>query len=486
MTEAPLWSAAEAAAATAGDPRGDWHATGVSIDSRSVQPGDLFLALKGPNFDGHAFVAEALKKGAAAAVVAQQPVGVTADAPLLFVEDTMAALEDLGRRARARCRAKVVAITGSVGKTGTKEALRLALAAQGKTAATQGNLNNHWGVPLSLARLAADTDYAVFELGMTHAGEISPLSRMVQPHVGVITTVERVHIENFESIEGIAAAKSEIFDGMGPDGIAVLNRDNPLFAQCLAAARTQGIATQWSFGRSQKADARLLDASLRADSSTVDAQLFDRKLRYTLPVPGAHWVMNSLAVLLAVAGTGADIDMACEALRRLSLPKGRGAQERLSFGDGCITLIDESYNASPVAMRAAFAVAASAPVEGQRIAVLGDMLELGAEAPAAHAGLADAIIEAGFDAVFTCGPLMRRLYEALPPGMAGGHAADSAALTPMVTGALRAGDLVMIKGSAGSRMAKVVDAIRAMAQQSARPRTVNSDSDPGQGGGYAV
>ncbi|ACI98052.1 UDP-N-acetylmuramoylalanyl-D-glutamyl-2,6-diaminopimelate--D-alanyl-D-alanine ligase [Rhodospirillum centenum] len=464
-----LWTAADAAAATngrhpTGRTPGHWMATGVSIDSRTLRPGDLFVALKGPNFDGHDYVGDALAHGAAAALVSRLPGNVPPEAPVLLVDDTLAALEDLGRVARLNARGKVIAVTGSVGKTGTKEALKLCLDARGPTFATQGSLNNHWGVPLSLARFPADAHYGVFELGMNHAGEIGPLSRMVQPDVAIITTVEAVHLEFFASVEGIADAKAEIFEGMTPAGTAILNRDNPHFARLVAAARTQGLTRIWSFGTQEGADAHLLECSLHATSSAVTASIRGERIQYCLSLPGRHHVLNSLAVLLAVSAAEGDVAAAARQLSQIAPIKGRGLRRRVALAKGSFTVIDESYNASPVSVAAAATVLGKADpgAGGRRIAVLGDMLELGAQAPSLHAGLADQFRRAGADLVFCCGPNMKFLFDRLPAALRGRHTEDSAALAPLVADAVRAGDVVMVKGSAGSRMSRVVDALVAL------------------------
>ncbi len=464
-----LWTAADVAAAangrhpTARTP-GHWFATGVSIDSRTVQPGDLFVALKGPNFDGHAFVADALAKGAAGAIVSHLPEGVAPGAPVLLVEDTTTALEDLGRVSRLNTQARIVAVTGSVGKTGTKEALKLCLEAQGKTFATQGNLNNHWGVPLSLSRLPADAAYGIFELGMNHAGEIGPLSRMVKPDVAIITTVEAVHLEHFASVEGIADAKAEIFEGMSPNGTAILNRDNPHYARLVAAARTQGLTRIWSFGAADGADARLVDCSLHATSSAVTAVIKGERIQYCLSLPGRHHVLNSLGVLLGVHAAGGDVVTAARQLSHLQPIKGRGLRKRVALSKGSFSVIDESYNASPVSVAAAATVLGKTDpgAGGRRIAVLGDMLELGADGPILHAGLAEPFKKAGTDLVFCCGPNMKSLFDRLPAAMRGRWAEDSRALAPHVANAVRAGDVLMVKGSAGSKMSLVVDALAAL------------------------
>jgi len=387
-----------------------------------------------------------------------------------------------GAYARLRGRTRIVAVTGSAGKTGTKEALALALGAQGRTHATAGNLNNHWGVPLSLARMPADAAFGVFELGMNHAGEIAPLSRQVKPDVAIITTVQAAHLENFPSVAAIADAKAEIFAGMSSDGVAVLNRDNPHYASLVAHARTQGIGRIWSFGEHERADARLLDQRIEAGATVVEARLHGAPIRFSLPVPGRHVVMNCLAVLLAVGALGADPVAAAAALARLAPLKGRGVVHRIRIARGgrrgALTVIDESYNANPASVEAAIDVLARAQraPRGRRIAVLGDMLELGPTAPALHAGLAGPLAAAGIERVFTCGKLMTALERALPPAMRGGHAADSAALLPMVLAAVRPGDVVMVKGSLGSRMAPVVEALLALdedAHETPPPRAAN-------------
>lgn len=459
----PIWTAAEAAAATNGRAVGAWRATGVSIDSRSVQPGDLFVALRGPNFDGHDFVAAALQAGAAAAMVHRQPSDVSPSAPLVHVQDTFQGLQDLGKAGRWRCRGRLIGVTGSVGKTGTKEALRQCLQVSGATYATVGSLNNHWGVPLSLARLPADAAFGVFELGMNHAGEIGVLSRQVCPEVAIITAVEAVHLEFFPSVAAIADAKAEIFEGMPPRGTAILPRDNPHYGRLLAAARTKGLARIWSFGANAAADARLVELRADAEGSEVEAVVRGETVRYRLGLPGRHWVLNSLAVLLGVVAAGADVKAALHVLRGLEPVKGRGSRLRLALAGGPALLIDESYNASPAAVEAALAVleTVAPPLPGgRRIAVLGDMLELGERAPALHAGLAGALETRGIDLVFTSGPQMRALYEALSPQRRVAHAADSAALAPVVAAAVRPGDVILVKGSAGSRMARVVEALR--------------------------
>ena len=458
-----LWTADDARAATTGrlDGAAAWAADGVSIDSRTVAVGDLFVALAGPNHDGHDWVAQALAAGAAAALVHRRPEGLDADAPLLVVEDTLKGLAALGVAARARSAARVVAVTGSVGKTGTKEMLALTLAAQGPTHASVGSFNNHWGVPLSLSRLPAESRFAIFELGMNHPGEITPLTKMVRPHVAVITTVEAVHTAFFTGTEQIAEAKAEIFQGLEPGGVAVLPRDNPHFRRLATAARAAGADAIFGFGSHIDAEARLLDCGLDPASTAVFALIHDEPIAYRLGVPGRHWAINSLAVLLAVGALGGDIPAATAALKAMAPPKGRGERRHITVNGAAIELVDESYNASPVSMRAALAtLAAAKPAKGaRRIAVLGDMLELGDQAAELHGGLAETVEHWDVDLVFTAGPLMANLFDRLPPARRGGHAADSSALAPLVKAALASGDVVMVKGSAGSRMSRVVKSL---------------------------
>jgi UDP-N-acetylmuramoyl-tripeptide--D-alanyl-D-alanine ligase len=455
----PLWTAAELADAVRGTASGHLATdiTGVSIDSRTVGSGEAFLALVGPNFDGHDYVTQALAQGAGLAIVQRRPDGLTADAALVAVDDTQAALERLGAGARARATARIVAVTGSVGKTSTKEALAHCLAAQGRTHWATSSFNNQWGVPLSLARMPRDTEFGVFELGMNHAGEIRALAAQVRPDVAIVTTIEPAHLEYFSGIETIADAKAEIFEGMAPGATAILNRDNPMFDRLAAAAGAHDLKIV-SFGEHEAADARLVSVGLDAEASEVEAIFGGRILPYRLGVPGKHLVLNSLAVLAAIQALGADLRRAADALGTLAGLAGRGKRLTISVAGGDATLIDESYNASPAAMRAAFAVlAAQRPTgQGRRIAVVGDMRELGMEGAALHRDLAAPLASSGVDLVFACGPLMRELFDALPAALRGAHRETAAELAPIVADALRAGDIVTIKGSLGTRMADIV------------------------------
>ena len=456
-----LWSSAEAAAATNGHLHGmaDWQASGVSIDTRSLQRGDLFVALRGTS-DGHQFVGAALQKGAAAALVDRIPEGVAADHALLHVDNTQSALEWLGQAGRARSKARYVAVTGSVGKTSTKEALRHVLSAQAPTSASAASYNNHIGVPLTLARVPTAARFAVIEIGTNHPGEIEPLARQAKPHVAVITTISQAHLENFGTVDEIAREKAAIMAGMR-GGTAVLNRDNAYFARLAELASGYGVKNIVSFGRHADADMRLLDSSGDGSGSDAHISYRGRQLRYRVGAPGEHWTMNSLAVLAAVDALGGDVDAAAQSMATVSAPAGRGARHRVLLAGGAIELFDESYNASPTAMRAAFAVLAQAtPGQGgRRIAVLGDMLERGRDAADLHAGLATGLDD--IDLVFTCGGLMENLDRALAAQQRAGHAANSTALIPLVLGTLRAGDVVTVKGSLGSNMKPIVEAILA-------------------------
>ncbi|WP_438278445.1 UDP-N-acetylmuramoylalanyl-D-glutamyl-2,6-diaminopimelate--D-alanyl-D-alanine ligase [Nitrobacter sp.] len=464
MSAQPLWTVDAMAAAMRAERRGALPAaiTGISIDSRTLAPGEAYFAIRGDVHDGHAFVDAALKAGAALAVVeAAQRDNFTADAPLLIVNDVLAALCDLARAARARLSAQVIAVTGSVGKTSTKEALRSVLAAQGKTHASVASFNNHWGVPLSLARCPADARFAVFEIGMNHAGEIAPLVKMVRPHIAIITTVEPVHLEFFSGVEAIADAKAEIFEGVEPGGAVVLNRDNAQFARLRQRAKKLGIARIVSFGADEKADARLLDVALHPACSAVHARILGHELTYKLALPGRHMAMNSLAVLAASSLAGADLALAGLALSQAQPAAGRGVRHVLTVPNGEATLIDESYNANPASMAAALNVLGQAETgaQGRRIAVLGDMLELGTGSADLHRGLTGPINANAIDMVFCCGPLMRNLWDALSSGRRGGYAEGSGALESQVVAAIRAGDVIMVKGSLGSRMKVIVTAL---------------------------
>lgn len=460
---AALWTSEDAAIATGGKSLAAWQAHGVSIDSRSVAANDLFVALSGPNHDGHDYVTGALQSGAAGGLVSRVPDGLGDAPPLLVVDDTLEGLRGLGVAARARTNAKIVAITGSAGKTGTKEALRHVLGAQAPVHASASSFNNHWGVPLSLARMPLDARFGVFEIGMNHAGEITPLVAMVRPHVAIITNIGTAHLEFLGSQEAIADAKAEILSGVEPGGTAVLNLDDAFFPRLEAAAKAAGIDTIIRFGAAANSDARLLDATPRGDGTRVDADILGTRVTFDIPLPGRHWVQNGLAVMAAAAAAGADVPAAARAFATLAAMPGRGERHMLDLGGRRVLLIDESYNANPASMRAAIATLGSADVEegGRRIAVLGEMRELGPTAKDLHAELAGPLLDAEIDLVLTAGADMATLNGALPATIRGAHAATGADLIRPLTDLLRDGDAVMVKGSNASGMNRVVAALLA-------------------------
>ncbi len=477
MNAQPLWTSEEAAAATGGSNSFAWQASGLSINTRTIEPGELFIALQGPVFDGHDFVADALNNGACGALVHRRPENLDEAAPLTLVDDTLGALWRLGAAAHDRSSAKFIAVTGSVGKTGTKEALRTCLAPQAATFASAKSLNNHWGVPLSLARMPRDTVYGVFELGMNRPGEIRELARLVKPDVAIITTIAAAHLEFFESLEAIADAKAEIFESLKADGTAILNIDNPLFDHLVKKARDAGVKNILSFGQSENADSRLLKVTPFEDSSTVTAVIGGAEIEYRVGQPGEHWVMNTLAVLTAVHVSGADVGKAAAALATLPGLAGRGERHMIEGPKGRFELIDDAYNANPASVRAAISVLAqSKPGKGgRRIAVLGDMLELGKSASKMHSDLTQPLIDSGVDLVLTCGRHMHSLHKNLPTRIQGQHAEDSSALAPIASDAAAKGDVILVKGSLGSRMAVVIDALKALDE----PGAENKDKSAG-------
>ncbi|MDU8926312.1 UDP-N-acetylmuramoyl-tripeptide--D-alanyl-D-alanine ligase [Alisedimentitalea sp. MJ-SS2] len=461
-----LWTSAEAAEATGGRAVGEWVVDGVSIDTRTIKAGDLFVALKAAR-DGHDFVAQALDKGAAAALVSRVPEGVAEDAPLLIVDDVLAALEAMGRAARARTDARVVAVTGSVGKTSTKEMLREVLKRQGRCHAAEASYNNQWGVPLTLARMPVDTEYAVIEIGMNHPGEIAPLARMARPHVAMITTVAPAHMEAFESIEGIAHEKAAILDGLEPGGTAVLNADLGTTPILTSKADAVG-AVKVMFGEAAE-DYRLERVSLVDETTICEAQVGDMSILYKISTAGRHFAMNGLGVLAVAEALGADRDIAATDLAHWQPPAGRGARERIVLDDAVraeLQLVDDAYNANPTSMAASLEVLAAAtpqdPKTGRRVAILGDMLELGPTEAEDHAGMATLAWMASIDAVHCVGPRMRHLFDALDPVRRGEWVETADEMVRRVQQLVRAGDIVLVKGSLGSKVSLVVDAIRKM------------------------
>lgn len=451
-----LWTSDDAAAATGGRVTAAWAATGVSIDTRTIAPGDLFVALQADR-DGHDFVAQALARGAAAALVSRIPDGVASDAPLLVVPDVLRGLEDLGRAGRARMTGRVIAITGSVGKTSTKEMARTALAGQGVIHAAEASYNNHWGVPLTLARMPANTDFAIIEIGMNHPGEIAPLSRMARPHVALITTVAAAHLEAFGAIEGIAREKGAIFEGLQPVGHAILPEDLPV-TQILRDCADRAGAVVVGFG--EHGVARPLRIVPQDGALSCHARIMGDTLAFTLPTTGRHFAMNAVGVLAALAAAGADLAQAAAHLSDWHPPQGRGAVETL----GGIRLIDDAFNANPASLSAGLATLAGLQ-GGRRVAILGDMLELGTEEVAMHRAVADDPSMAAIDLVHCAGPLMRHLHEALPADKRGQWTQTAAELAAHPDKLISAGDIVLVKGSKSSRISMVVQALRAGAAQ---------------------
>ena len=466
-----LWTAAEAAKATGGRAVGDWSCDGVSIDTRTIQAGDLFVALRDVR-DGHDFVAMALEKGAGAALVSHVPEGVAADAPLLIVDDVLTGLEALGAAARARTKAKVVAVTGSVGKTSTKEMLLAIFADQGRAHASVDSYNNHWGVPLTLARMPADTQYAVIEIGMNHPGEISPLAILTKPDAAMVTTVAAVHLEAFDDVAGIAVEKAAIFDGLQPGGVAVINADIDHAAILMAKAvdcRLRDI----EFGENAY-HFKLKDVQVQGDTTVVQADADGTPLLFKIGTPGRHFAMNALGALAIAQAMGADLALAAASLGRWTPYKGRGVREVIHLDrveiNMTLNLIDDSYNANPTSMAAALEVLAAAEVthdigrvsKGRRIAYLGDMKELGPDEIALHAGLAHLEATKKLDVIHCVGPLMRSLYDLIPAHQRGEWAATSAELLPGLSGHLDSGDVVLAKGSLSMKLGLIVDAIRKM------------------------
>ena len=449
-----LWSAQEAAFATGGGAVGDWAVTGVSIDTRTLQTGDLFVALKAAR-DGHDFVADALAAGAGAALVSRVPDGVDDTAPLLIVADVQAALEDLGRAARARTKAKVIAVTGSVGKTSTKEMLRHMLGACGKTHASVASYNNHWGVPLTLARMPADTEFAVIEIGMNHPGEIAPLTKMAAPDVAMVTTVAEVHLEAFEDINGIALEKTSIIDGLVPNGVAIMNADTPCTK--VIETYTKDVTTLW-FGAAA-ADASLSDVNVNGAETHAFLQVEAATYPVTINSVGRHFAMNALGALLAVGYLGADRRTAATGLAAWNPVDGRGARHTLNINGGALDLIDDAYNANPTSLRAAMQVLAEADAS-RKIAFLGDMKELGEKEHDFHREVAHWPCTDAIDIIHTVGPLMKSLHDVLPDGKRGQHFGDSAAMAAQAAHLVQAGDAVLLKASLSTNMRKVVDALQ--------------------------
>lgn len=458
----PLWKSDVVERVTGGVSTGHWVATGFSIDSRTVVQGDVFLCLKGPLFDGHDHVREARERGAVAAIVHHD---VDGDIPVVRVGDTYEALKALAVESRRRTKAKLIGVTGSFGKTSTKEALKLVLGHQGKVIASQRSYNNFWGVPLTLCQLPEDYDYGVIEIGMNYPNEITPLSQLVRPDVCLVTTVERMHIENCGSYEGVADAKSEIFDGMSRGAPAVLKKDNLMFERMESRAKLKGLEVI-TFGADPTADARLIDTKIVENRLHVKAVIGSRDLEYCVPAVGEHWAYNSLGLLSVVWLLGANVELAAASLSQFQLLDGRGAIKEIPFCDGKVIILDESYNAGPGSMIAALrTLGRLTPGErGRRIAVLGDMGELGDQSRDLHVSLKEHIMENNIDVVFATGEKMHDLYQVLEVNHQGYHNNDLEIFASEVANNIRSGDVVMVKGSRGmrayvGRMSKVIEKI---------------------------
>ena len=449
-----LWTSDEIAQAAGGTASVHFEVNGVAFDSREIGPGDLFIAMKGEATDGHLFLDRAFGAGAAGAIVSEDVVH-----PHVRVEDTTKALNDLGRASRARSLARICGVTGSVGKTGTKEALYAALdrSLPGQAHRSVKSYNNHTGVPLSLARMPRGTRFGVFEMGMNHAGELAALTRLVRPHVAIVTAIAPAHREFFASEEEIAEAKGEIFQGLEPGGVAIVPYDSPHRDQLIAAARPHA-ETILTFGLGEGADVRARDvAHLESGGTMLTAVLPEAELTFTLAQPGEHWVSNALAVLAAVETMGGDLAAAGLAMADMPGLKGRGERHRIRFDGGEALLIDESYNANPASMRATLKSLAQQKVEGRRIAVLGSMRELGVGSDDFHAALADPVA-ACVDYAILVGEEMKALAKALGPKVNMTHVADAASAVQPLRDAIRPGDAILVKGSNSIGLAAVVEA----------------------------
>ncbi|KKB12966.1 hypothetical protein VE25_04525 [Devosia geojensis] len=459
---AALFSRDELVAATGGIDRGlpEEGVFSISIDSREIEPEALFVAIRGDRFDGHDFVEAALSNGAAAAMVAEER-AAGLSGPLLVVPDPLEGLRALARAARARSRARIVAVTGSVGKTTTKEGLRLAFSAAGDTHASVKSFNNHWGVPLTLARLPRKADFGIFEIGMNHAGEITPLVGMVRPHIAVITSIAPAHLDAFGSLEGIARAKAEIFSGLEPGGIALLGADHDQLDLLREEAKKAGVETIVTYGFAEGCDWRVVNYETLGDQGSAEIRHGGERYRLAVAAPGRHMMANAAGALAAAVLSGIEPDVALGALSAFGAQAGRGQKALLGDARNPLVLIDESYNANTASMRAALEVfAGQAAPGGRKVVVLADMLELGRDSPALHASLADAVRESGADHVYLVGEGMGALAEALGSRRVTLHVKSAQELAEPLLDSLAYGDAVMVKGSNGMRLAGLVQKIR--------------------------
>ncbi len=444
-----LWSSQEIDKIVQGQSTSPWKCKGISIDTRTLNKGDLFVALKSEAGDGHAYLEEAAKKGAAAALVSEE---CKALLPIILVKDTLVALQQIGVAAQQRSPALRIAVTGSVGKTSTKDMLLCALKDQTQVHGSVSSYNNHWGVPLTLARMPKETGCGIFEVGMNHSGEITPLTKMIQPDIAIITSVVESHIEFFNSLEDIAFAKAEIFEGLKEGGAVILNKDNSFFDLLKKLAQERKL-TVYSFGKHEDADFRLQTLEIINGKNVIAANFAGKVTKYEIPIPGEHWVMNSLAVLGAAYLAKMDVKKASESLASITPPSGRGQHFK-----GIFTVIDESYNANPTSMEAAIRVLGDFK-KNRKVAVIGDMRELGRFSRIRHEGLLDALMENEIDLVFCCGPYMAYLFESLPDKMQGGYALSSKDLISQVCAEIEDGDVVTVKASLGTRVKPIVEAL---------------------------
>ena len=451
----PLWTARAIAQATGGTASADFTVNGVAFDSREVMKGDLFVAMKGESADGHGFIDKAIAAGAAG-IVCETAI----DSPHVHVADSAAALNALGVASRARSHGRIIGVTGSAGKTGTKEALFAALDRfrPGKAHRSVKSYNNHVGVPLSLARMPSTADFGVFEMGMNHAGELAALTRMVRPHVAIVTTIAPAHMEFFGSEEAIADAKGAIFEGLDPGGTAIIPFDSPHYARLRAKAE-QHAAHIVSFGLNEGADVRAVDwLPDGRGGSLVTAQVQDALLCFTIAQAGAHWVANSLAVLAAVKAVGGDLPAAGLAFAEMPGLAGRGARHRVAVPGGHILVIDESYNANPASMAATIGQLASESAD-RKVAILGAMKELGADGDAYHAGLAAPLVAAGVQFALLVGEEMAPLAKALEGRIDFEHVPAHPAAVGRLRDMIRPGDAVLVKGSNSVGLSHVVTAL---------------------------
>lgn len=447
-----LWRSADIAKATGGQATHDFTVSGLSIDTRTLQPGDLFVALKDVR-DGHEFIAAAVAKGAGGVLCEHAPENVKA----VVVPHTESALQKLGSLARDTRKAIRIGVTGSVGKTSVKNALTIMLSEFGIAHKSLKSFNNHLGLPITLATLPADADYAVLEMGMNHAGEMSALSKLAQPQIAIINNVVGAHLAHFENVEGIADAKAEIIEGMLPGSTLILNGNNPYTPRIRAKAEAADLRIL-TFGRSAGDDISIVASESHASGGDMSVLIDGEIVDVSLKVLGEHWVMNAAACLAVAYAVGLPLKVAAEALQKIVPAPGRGDAYDVEVDGKSITLIDESYNANPTSMRAAFSAAALRP--GRKLALLGDMFELGADELELHRSLAEPLVDAGFERVFVAGECMRFLMGAMPQAMRGGWSTKPQTLLTKLKGELLDGDIVLIKGSNASGVGAVAQKLK--------------------------